>query len=47
MPAVSKAQYRYIQALKAKHVTRAAAPDEDKWVFDAEWTDGEFGVRQV
>ena len=40
MPAVSKAQYRHIKSVRAQYGSEADTPDEHKWVWGPEWTDG-------
>jgi hypothetical protein len=40
MPAQSKAQFRYIQALRSKYGSEADTPDEHKWVWEGDWTHG-------
>lgn len=38
MPAKSKSQFRYIQAMKSKYGSKSNAPEDMKWVFDSDWT---------
>ena len=38
--AKSQQQLKLIYALRDKYKTRKNAPEEDKWVFDKEWTEG-------
>lgn len=39
MPAKSKSQYRYIKAKRSEYGSKENTPDEDKWVWEADWTE--------
>lgn len=40
MPARSKAQYRLVRSLRRKYGIPEETPPADKWVWEADWTDG-------
>lgn len=40
MPSQSKAQFRYIQALRSKYGSEADTPEEHKWIWEGDWTHG-------
>ena len=40
MPAKSKSQFRYISMLKRRYGDEASTPEEHKWVWEEDWTDG-------
>lgn len=40
MPAQSKAQFRYIQALRSKYGSKDETPEEHKWAWEGDWTQG-------